>query len=535
MICHEAAKKSVMKSPKICQASAPKLIRSSQVSAPKLPSVCPEAAKYLPQIYDETRRPVICVGSCAYSICEECKGEKEKCPICNKDSQFTINYNAVELLESIRNSLTQENYSEFFNNLKPLDQEQCSQCQKSTRILRICATCGESSKILVPNHDGSWNLSNSDSLEIIFLRAKTISICSDCALEDPHEGHKIITFHSVKGFQTKLQQLFELLAFGGLYDQKMRKEERKCEYLWNTVDTLRNMCHQLDLWKKIDGREHLKSDIMFEGPIPDAMLSEKKNASFQKALQIFERNEMLRDRIRLYHLENAKLYLDFSTEKLKMTEMEEEESSGERAKWQDTTDQLRRVVDRLKQLVVTELTDLEIEEIDTELDARMTEIENAQIRNSRRKLPTDISHFFKYRALAQEMREARQHTQNVVQQVISCSNELFDLGTSHDLKRLQIREEDCDDHAMKTVRLLYLEELTKFLNAEYVEKSLEVDDSICKRMQASYRELQCQLLRLRFFSKVPGSSYEIDIYDQLIDEVDHEDEEEGKWPRIKTQ
>ncbi|CAI2349978.1 unnamed protein product [Caenorhabditis sp. 36 PRJEB53466] len=457
------------------------------------------------KLYDEdVRRP--CVGTCLHSICCQCQRllHPKNCPICQEANAFAeriVNIQSIGVLQTIREQLTEENYSKFSRDLEFLDCGGCSECSADAKKLRICATCATDSGILISMRDEqgdrNWRLNSPSELsEQQFLCAKRRAICADCVLDGAHREHDIIMLRTIENV-SEFMELKYLLGLGLLLRLKLDEEPEKCEYLASTVNFYRRVAHEFDLWSKLRSKVVPNRDVSFSFVSDTIQWKDNAKNPSEKIKQVQKRNDQLREVMLKCHRANFEEYFQFAIgyeQKVVNSDSEEKE------KWKKTLHEMRVVREKLAERSVCELEPSKFEAIEKEIEKKMLELENGQKRESHLEVEKD-SKFFKYRALIQELKEAEQEVKDTEQKV------LMESKRNHE----KVLKEEKEDAEPTRRNITHLEQL---------ERYLRVEELIAKRLEASHRQLQAQLMKLKYFRKVPGIGYEDDIYIDLIDEVD---------------
>ncbi|ULT93974.1 hypothetical protein L3Y34_003461 [Caenorhabditis briggsae] len=189
-----------------------------------MPSLSSAVCLKCEEIYDSTTRKICSGALCSHSICEPCFDQKKSstCPTCGKPDSYAtknINYQAMELLDRLKENMSLKVIAEVISDLESLSKGPCCECTNHCDKLRLCVSCSLESNLLSKSENGDIKMTtetNGELLETKILRLKNSAFCANCVLDNNlHMGHSTVlvkdnTIHKTLGLLNTANDLSKL-------------------------------------------------------------------------------------------------------------------------------------------------------------------------------------------------------------------------------------------------------------------------------------------------------------------------------------
>ncbi|UMM27228.1 hypothetical protein L5515_010612 [Caenorhabditis briggsae] len=200
-----------------------------------MPSLSSAVCLKCEEIYDSTTRKICSGALCSHSICEPCFDQKKSstCPTCGKPDSYAtknINYQAMELLDRLKENMSLKVIAEVISDLESLSKGPCCECTNHCDKLRLCVSCSLESNLLSKSENGDIKMTtetNGELLETKILRLKNSAFCANCVLDNNlHMGHSTVLVKDVKGLEnnTSISNALSVVALS-LHQVKEKTEE----------------------------------------------------------------------------------------------------------------------------------------------------------------------------------------------------------------------------------------------------------------------------------------------------------------------
>lgn len=356
--------------------------------------------------------------------------------------------------------------------------------------------CVKRHKILCSGSEYTWKLELVEkNFERSFLKAKSLAICTECALEK-HQGHKVISLRSVSGGISE----GSLFASGALLEQKLMMESGFGS--WQSVVThFKTTLARFQLRMKLRNEnlcDGLSSVKVPEKPEWEAVMKKSRD----EVKRIHERNERRMNRMLIFEMESLQNLLPLTSEASESVHLE-----------------LQNI---LEQFPKDLLTQEQVSQIDEEILETMTLLESRMTSESRLPIDKTSDKFFKYKVIISEFQESLEAMKTSEHQMLRKVLELQNSKASENLMKLEMEKMILEEKKESGEIIECLIGISKLKTKSYVykhelvEKQLEVDEYLKKFLEATGRKKMADLMKMKFFPEGAGRSTEDQAYLEMM-------------------
>ncbi|CAI2355369.1 unnamed protein product [Caenorhabditis sp. 36 PRJEB53466] len=446
------------------------------------------------KLYDEQDR-LPCLGLQQEFLCLKCLESFASWPII----KTAVNKEALEVLRALRNKLTTEQKSEISEVVKNINEGRCSECSLTSKKLRICLDCCQASGLL--KTDTKLTFPERETHEDPIHELKSTSICSDCAIDQKHKEHRIANIGSIENIEDLLELKY-LLALGASFYSETEPTDWRCI----VVEKYRNAVSKMSQWNSycetfdpIASLEHLE-----EEHLKSAL--EKSSRRVEKA---WEHVQKLKMRQFALHKEHLSQWIEY------IVDEDAEDVQGKERILQELIglqEKLEKGLEALKSV--------DIGDIDKETEKKMMESEEDARKDCLFKLEAN-SKYFKYKALAKEIREAydQKYMEKINEEAEGAREKLTNLQMKQEQLLARIEENSQEEGLAAENRTEYLAKYKRIVQMEMVCEAAKCDVVSMKMMELLKRKVFVELMYLKFFPSIPDSDYEDSVFEDLLTHI----------------